>query len=390
MKAMHASGRHRRAFRRGFVRVRAGRRQAPRQREQCLRGVRRPRGRNRRQRRRRPAGGLRRGAARSRFERLVRRLTLPDELAAPAACPRPDGAALERLVLSVDVADERRSGTRYIGRLTVRFDPSGVRTLLRGAGSHRRRYAHRAGAGRAAVVEGVPPMRRPTLWREVGRKAASATNSCRSRSRRRRLHGAPDWRRAAPFAQARGRCHGALRHAARARLDRDARRWSKSTPTRAPRPRRSHGAHRGRGCRGLARGARVAWPIKRATRMQNEWKAPHRHRRRPARARLGVGALQQPSAVGADQGRAGRRGRDADLGNPHRSGGPRRRAGVVLVRRATAISLAAELARRGVRWTTARTGRCCASLPGDSWAAARASRACSSSAWASARPTRWW
>ncbi len=31
-------------------------------------------------------------------------------------------------------AEERRSGTRYIGRLTVRFDPSGMRTLLRQQG----------------------------------------------------------------------------------------------------------------------------------------------------------------------------------------------------------------------------------------------------------------
>ena len=51
----------------------------------------------------------------------------------PAAAPSrssADAAAIERLVLSVDVQEERRSGTRYIGRLTVRFDPTGVRTAL--------------------------------------------------------------------------------------------------------------------------------------------------------------------------------------------------------------------------------------------------------------------
>ncbi|MBL8531739.1 MAG: DUF2066 domain-containing protein [Hyphomonadaceae bacterium] len=67
------------------------------------------------------------------FERLVRRLSVPDELAARGV-PQIDSAQLERLVLSVDVEEERRSATRYIGRLTVRFDPTGVRTLLRGQG----------------------------------------------------------------------------------------------------------------------------------------------------------------------------------------------------------------------------------------------------------------
>jgi len=66
------------------------------------------------------------------YERLVRRLTVPQELAARGgAVPALDSAAIERLVLSVDVEDQRRSATRYIGRLTVRFDPGAVRALLR-------------------------------------------------------------------------------------------------------------------------------------------------------------------------------------------------------------------------------------------------------------------
>lgn len=68
-------------------------------------------------------------AQRRGFERLVRRITLPEELAR-AGVPDIDQAALERLVQTVDVNEERRSGTRYIGRLTVRFDPAGVRSLL--------------------------------------------------------------------------------------------------------------------------------------------------------------------------------------------------------------------------------------------------------------------
>ncbi|MBL8538502.1 MAG: DUF2066 domain-containing protein [Hyphomonadaceae bacterium] len=70
-------------------------------------------------------------AQRQGYERLVRRLTVPQELTARGGPPQVDAAALDRLVLSVDVEEERRSGTRYIGRLTVRFDPSSIRTLLR-------------------------------------------------------------------------------------------------------------------------------------------------------------------------------------------------------------------------------------------------------------------
>ncbi len=67
------------------------------------------------------------------FERLVRRVTPTEELGrigVPAVTPQ----QLDTLVNSVDVEDERRSSTRYIGRVTVRFDQTGVRTLLRNAG----------------------------------------------------------------------------------------------------------------------------------------------------------------------------------------------------------------------------------------------------------------
>lgn len=67
------------------------------------------------------------------FDRLVRRLTLPDELQRLGA-PQPDQTQLEALVSSVDVNDERRSGTRYIARVTLRFDPAGMRAVLRNRG----------------------------------------------------------------------------------------------------------------------------------------------------------------------------------------------------------------------------------------------------------------
>ncbi|MES1201446.1 MAG: DUF2066 domain-containing protein [Pseudomonadota bacterium] len=67
------------------------------------------------------------------FQRLEKRLTTQDEQAR-LTLPNPDAATLDRMVLSVDVEQERRSSTRYLGRLTVRFDPNQVRTLLRSAG----------------------------------------------------------------------------------------------------------------------------------------------------------------------------------------------------------------------------------------------------------------
>ena len=64
------------------------------------------------------------------FERLVRRLAPQTDLLSHSV-PPVEGTALDRLVQSVDVEQERRSATRYIGRLTVRFDPAAVRTVMR-------------------------------------------------------------------------------------------------------------------------------------------------------------------------------------------------------------------------------------------------------------------
>ena len=72
-------------------------------------------------------------AQRSGFERLVKRITLPQDQAR-LGIPSPDPATLDRLASSVDVENERRSGTRYIARLTVRYNAEAVRTLLRQAG----------------------------------------------------------------------------------------------------------------------------------------------------------------------------------------------------------------------------------------------------------------
>ena len=61
------------------------------------------------------------------FERVTPRAEL-------RRLPQVSAAKLADLVASLEVEDERASATRYLGRLTVRFKPDGVRDLLRNAG----------------------------------------------------------------------------------------------------------------------------------------------------------------------------------------------------------------------------------------------------------------
>jgi len=67
------------------------------------------------------------------FERLARRITSAEDQAR-LTLPQPEAASLDLLVRGVDVEEERRSGTRYLGRFAVRFDANGVRTALQAAG----------------------------------------------------------------------------------------------------------------------------------------------------------------------------------------------------------------------------------------------------------------
>lgn len=72
-------------------------------------------------------------AQRIAFERLARRITSAEDQAR-LTIPRPEAASLDLLVRGLDVEEERRSGTRYLGRFAVRFDANGVRTALQAAG----------------------------------------------------------------------------------------------------------------------------------------------------------------------------------------------------------------------------------------------------------------
>lgn len=79
------------------------------------------------------------------FEKLARRL-------GAATIPQVDPAALERMVIGIDIEQERRSGTRYLASLSVRFDPSAVRTALTQAG-----VASSEARGPAALIVPVSP-----------------------------------------------------------------------------------------------------------------------------------------------------------------------------------------------------------------------------------------
>ncbi|MGE0594786.1 MAG: DUF2066 domain-containing protein [Hyphomonadaceae bacterium] len=134
------------------------------------------------------------------FERLVRRLTLPEEVQRQGM-PAAVGNELDQLVSSVEVENERRSGTRYIGRLTVRFDPSGVRSLLR-------RQNFTVVDTRTAPVL-VAPLAAPDtapetveLWRAVWAEGGFEQELAPLTTAPAGLAGTPDWNTAAPFAQA--------------------------------------------------------------------------------------------------------------------------------------------------------------------------------------------
>jgi hypothetical protein len=138
-------------------------------------------------------------AQRAGFERLVRRLTIPEELTA-RGIPQVETATMDRLVSSVDVEEERRSGTRYIGRLTVRFDPSGVRTLLR-------QFNLTVVDTRTAPILVAPLVVTGTseetaaLWRDVWANGGFGDELVPLATAPAALQGAPAWATAQPFAQ---------------------------------------------------------------------------------------------------------------------------------------------------------------------------------------------
>ncbi len=133
------------------------------------------------------------------FDRLVRRLTIPEELA-QRGVPQIDPTAIERLVSSVDVEEERRSGTRYIGRLTVRFDPSGVRSLLR-QNNLTVVDTRTAPVLVAPLVADGTAEETAALWRDVWTNGGFGEELVPLVAAPAELQGAPAWQTAGPFAQ---------------------------------------------------------------------------------------------------------------------------------------------------------------------------------------------
>ena len=64
------------------------------------------------------------------LERLLRRLVPADE---HGRLPAVQGLPVDRYVQNFQIADERLSNTRYLAKMTVAFDPDGIRDLLRSA-----------------------------------------------------------------------------------------------------------------------------------------------------------------------------------------------------------------------------------------------------------------
>lgn len=205
------------------------------------------------------------------YERLVRRLSIPEELATRGgAIPQLDAAGIERLVLSVDVEEQRRSATRYIGRLTVRFDPSSVRALLR-QNNLSVVDTRTAPVLVAPAVTGDVAPETAALWREVWAQGGFGDELVPLATAPEALQGPAAWDAAAPFAQGAGassalfatlRVQGSTATAALVEVDANARRD------------RGEVAARINGTDSAALRAALASLAEQASmRIQNEWKS---------------------------------------------------------------------------------------------------------------------
>jgi len=136
-------------------------------------------------------------AQRQALDRLTRRL---------AVSPRPlpetvDQTMVERLVMSVDVEEQRRSATRFIGRLTVRFNPELARAFLQSQGytlvENRSAPILLAPLAASDVAEETA-----ALWRQVWVNGGFQNELVPLHVASADLQGAPNWQTAAPYAQA--------------------------------------------------------------------------------------------------------------------------------------------------------------------------------------------
>lgn len=221
------------------------------------------------------------------FDRLVRRL-------APAAdvirlgVPALDDPAIDRLVNSVEVENERRSGTRYVGRVTVRFNQNAVRAILRTAGY----TLVETRTAPVAVIAQAPGADEAaaTLWRQVWAESGFQTELAPLITVAAPVEGAPDWALAQTAVQGVG---GATALYATLRLQRDnaAATLVEVGPDNL---RRDRGTVTARIQNNDQRAAFAALAQQASDQFQNEWKT--RAATGSLRGRLSASALYQDQA----------------------------------------------------------------------------------------------
>jgi hypothetical protein len=121
--------------------------------------------------------------------RLAARLAADE--ASAQALPAPDGTALDAMVLSITVEDERRSTTRYVGRFAVSFRGDAVRAYF--AGANITMIEQR---GQALLVNPVMPSAPPAAqkqWRDAWEQGGYGVELRPVAVAPAGLAGAPDW-----------------------------------------------------------------------------------------------------------------------------------------------------------------------------------------------------
>jgi hypothetical protein len=140
-------------------------------------------------------------AQRAAFERLVRRVTTDADIAR-LGLPKPDDMTVDRMVSGIDIASERRSGTRYIADLAVNFDSLAVRDFLRRSG-----FALVETRSAPVLIVAQMPNAAPGLsegWRQAFEQGGFSQELVPIAVAPAGVQGAPDWGQAQGAAGAAG------------------------------------------------------------------------------------------------------------------------------------------------------------------------------------------
>lgn len=135
------------------------------------------------------------------FDRLVKRLTLPEDLTRIGAPPAAQ-APLDQLVDGVDILQEGRSGVRYLARMAVNFNPAAVRKLLTDKGL--RVYETRTAPTLIVPIFAGGAPEQAAAWRLAWEQGGFGEELAPLAVAPPTLAGAPDWAQAQPTAGAAG------------------------------------------------------------------------------------------------------------------------------------------------------------------------------------------